>query len=249
VSRPWAKTLTGRGAPLGSCFGTAMPRKPRGHVVGGIFHVTSRGNRGVAVFLDDVTRRRFLHMLGRTIARSNWRCLAYCLMTNHFHVLVAMEKPTLSAGMHWLNGCYAQWFNRRHGFKGHVFEDRFHSDVVESQAHLLELSRYVPLNPVRAGICTHPADWPWSSYLGTIGRERVNFLSAEAMLQLFARSDEKARTAYEAFVTDGLRRVREAHGQGTVPGTWLDQPKPYTPAKRFARMRTKSAAGRPTTFR
>ena len=132
-----------------------MPRKPRAHLAGGIFHVTSRGNRGVDLFLDEVTRLRFLRMLQQTIARSSWRCLAYCLMTNHFHLVVTMEKPTLSAGMHWLNGCYAQWLNRRHGFKGHLFEDRFHSEPVESEAHLLELSRYLPLNPVRAGICSH----------------------------------------------------------------------------------------------
>jgi REP-associated tyrosine transposase len=226
-----------------------MPRKPRAHLGGGIFHVTSRGNRGVAVFLDDVTRLRFLRMLEHTTGRSNWRCLAYCLMTNHFHLVVAMEKPTLSAGMHWLNGCYAQWLNRRHGFKGHLFEDRFHSEAVESEAHLLELSRYVPLNPIRAGLCAHPADWPWSSYRATIGREDPGFVSARPMLALFGRSDEKARIAYEAFVADGLRRVREAHGQGTVPWTGLDQPKPYTPAKRFASRLTSRPAGRPTTFR
>jgi REP-associated tyrosine transposase len=226
-----------------------MPRKPRAHFAGGIFHVSSRGNRGADVFLDDLARLRFLRMLEHTIGRSKWRCLAYCLMTNHFHLVVAMETPTLSAGMHWLNGCYAQWLNRRHGFKGHLFEDRFHSEAVESEAHLIELSRYVPLNPVRARLCTHPADWPWSSYRATIGREGAGLVSAEPMLALFARSNEKARIAYEAFVADGLRRVREAHGQGTVPGTWLDQPKPYTPPKRFASRRTRRAAGRPTTFR
>jgi hypothetical protein len=147
-------------------------------------------------------------------------------MTNHFHLVVAMKRPTLSAGMHWLNGCYAQWLNRRHGFKGHLFEDRFHSEPVESDAHLLELSRYVPLNPVRAGLCAHPADWPWSSYRATIGRERPRFLSAEPMLALFGRRETSARAAYEAFVADGLRRAHEGRVQGTVPGTWLDQPKP-----------------------
>jgi putative transposase len=226
-----------------------MPRKPRAHLAGGIFHVTSRGNRGVDVFLDEVTRLRFLRMLQQTIARSSWRCLAYCLMTNHFHLVVTMEKPTLSAGMHWLNGCYAQWLNRRHGFRGHLFEDRFHSEAVESEAHLLELSRYLPLNPVRGGLCRHPADWPWSSYRATIGRGRVGFVSAEPMLALFGRSGDKARIAYEAFVADGLRRVREAPVPGTVPGTGLDQPKPYAPAKRFASSRTRRPAGRPTTFR
>jgi putative transposase len=249
MSRPCAETRTPVGAEAGLCFGGAMPRKPRAHVAGGIFHVTSRGNRGADIFLDEMTRLRFLLMLERTIAKSRWRCPSYCLMTNHFHLVAAMEEPTLSVGMHWLNGCYAQWFNRRHGYKGHLFEDRFHCEPVESEAHLLELSRYLPLNPVRAGICSHPADWPWSSYRATVGRERVRFLSAEPVLGLFGRSQETARVAYEAFVADGIRRVREARVQGTVPRTWLDQPKPYAPAKRSDRRRTRRDAGRPTTFR
>jgi hypothetical protein len=101
--RPAPKCARAGAARLGTCFRDEMPRQPRAHLAGGLFHVTSRGNRGVAVFLDDVTRVRFLRMLERTVASSNWRCLAYCLMTNHFHLVVAMEKPTLSAGMHWLN--------------------------------------------------------------------------------------------------------------------------------------------------
>jgi putative transposase len=171
-----------------------MPRSPRAHVAGGVFHVTSRGNRGADIFLDVVTRRRFLRILEKAVARSDWRCLSYCLMTTHFHLLVAMERPTLSAGMHWLNGCYAQWFNRRNSLKGHLFEDRFHSEPVESEAHLLEASRYLPLNPVRAGLCSHPAEWPWSSYRATIGREQPAFLSVEPILGLFGTVPRKTRS-------------------------------------------------------
>ena len=180
---------------IGACFRGGVPRSPRAHIAGGIFHVTSRGNRKTDVFLDDLARLRFLQMLARTITRSAWGCLAYCLMTNHFHLVVEMEKATLSEGMHWLNGCYAQWFNRRHGFKGHLFEDRFHSEVVESDAHLLELSRYLPLNPVRAGLCSHPGDWAWSSYREMLGRERTEFLSTGPMLGLFGRTRKTARAA------------------------------------------------------
>ena len=218
-----AQKVARPGVPqIGACFCRGVPRSPRAHVAGGIFHVTSRGNRKADVFLDDPARLRFLQMLTRTITRSGWRCLAYCLMTNHFHLVVDMEKPTLSEGMHWLNGCYAQWFNRRYGFKGHLFEDRFHSEPVESDAHLLELSRYLPLNPVRAGLCSHPSEWPWSSYREMLGRERTGFLSTGPMLALFGRTRETARAAYDGFVRDGLSRLHQERAWGTVPRTWPD---------------------------
>lgn len=199
-----------------------MPRKPRGQFTAGVFHITSRGNRGTAVFLDDLSRERFLGLVELAVARFGWRCWGYCLMTNHFHLLVDMEKPVLSAGMHWLNTCYAQWFNRRYGFKGHLFEERFHSVFVESEAHLLELSRYLALNPVRAGLCRHPGSWPWSSYRATVGRGSTNFLSAEPLLTLFGRSTERARARYEAFVLDGIDHDRKGPVRGTVPETGLD---------------------------
>jgi hypothetical protein len=123
--------------------------------------------------------------------------------------------------MHWLNGCYAQWFNRRHGFKGHLFEDRFHAEPVESESHLLEATRYVPLNPVRAGICDHPGEWRWSSYRALVGRAPQGFLSTGFVLSLFGRRADSARAEYEAFVEDGRRRLLSERVQGTVPGTWL----------------------------
>jgi REP-associated tyrosine transposase len=199
-----------------------MPRSARNHLAGGIFHVTSRGNRAAAIYVDDHCRRRFLALLTITIARADWKCLSYCLMTNHFHLALGMEKPTLSAGMHWLNGCYAQWFNGRHGFKGHLFEDRFHSERIETESHLLEVTRYLPLNPVRAGICDHPGEWPWSSYRAVVGRAPAGFVSADLVLPLFGRKVATARGAYEAFVDDGRRHVLNERVRGTVPGTRLD---------------------------
>lgn len=194
-----------------SCFGDDMPRMPRAHVAGGIFHVTSRGNRRAPVFADELDRFCFLGMLERTIARFDWKCLAYCLMTNHFHLVVGMREPLLSRGMHWLNGCYAQRFNGRHGFKGHLFEDRFYSEPVESHAHLLELTRYLPLNPVRARLCLHPAEWRWSSYGATVGRRPAGFVATDAVLDLFGRTRDLARVRYEAFVADGTARALEVH--------------------------------------
>ena len=199
-----------------------MPRSARNHVAGGIFHVTSRGNRSSDIYVDDLCRTRFLSLLTLTIERANWTCFSYCLMTNHFHLALAIDRPTMSAGMHWLNGCYAQWFNRRYQFKGHLFEERFHSEPIESESHFLEVTRYLPLNPVRAGICDHPGEWPWSSYRALAGRADPSFLSTDRVLPLFGRDADTARTAYEAFVDDGRRRALSERVSGTVPRTWLD---------------------------
>jgi REP-associated tyrosine transposase len=199
-----------------------VPRVARNHVTGGLFHVTSRGNRSAEIYLDDPCRMRFLKLLKLTLHRHGWECFSYCLMTNHFHLALAMNEPTLSAGMHWLNGCYAQWFNRRHGLKGHLFEDRFHCEPVETESHFLEITRYLPLNPVRAGICYHPGEWPWSSYRALTGRAARGLVSIDAVLRLFGRNADTARAAYEAFVDDGRRRVLAERVQGTVPGTWPD---------------------------
>jgi putative transposase len=194
-----------------------VARSRRNHFAGGIFHISSRGNRAAAIYTDDISRDRFLLLLGFAVERSRWKCLSYCLMTNHFHLALGMEEPTLSAGMHWLNGCYAQWFNKRHGLKGHLFEERFHSEPVETQSHLLEVTRYLPLNPVRARICDHPGEWPWSSYRALAGRTPAGFVATELVLPLFGLRDDKARKAYEAFVDDGRRRVLRERGRGTVP--------------------------------
>jgi putative transposase len=199
-----------------------MPRQPRNHFAGGLFHVGTRGVRKLPIFIDDFDRRCFTALLERAIGRSLWRCPIYCLMTNHYHLVVDMPEPSLSSGMHWLNGSYAQWFNRRHGVEGHVFEDRFYSEEIEGEAHLLEVSRYVPLNPVRAGICRHPSQWPWSSYRATIGTAPPGFLSCEWLLALFGREPKRARERYREFVEIGIEVGRSRHVRGTGPGTWLD---------------------------
>ena len=125
--------------------------------------------------------------LAQASYRRHWSCLAYCLMTNHFHLVVALRDETLSRGMHRLNGLYARRFNERYGHFGHVFEARFASEVVESEEQLLEALRYVVLNPVRAGLCSDPTDWPWSSFRATAGIERCpRFLAAARVRALFA---------------------------------------------------------------
>jgi REP element-mobilizing transposase RayT len=135
-------------------------------LAGGIYHVTSRGNRRQAVYHDDDDRRRFLAMRDRVLFRCGWRQHAYCLMTNHFHLLIETPEPNLSVGMQWLKCNYAAYFNERHSLDGHLFQQRFDSRLVETEEHHSKALSYIALNPVKAGLCDHPSQWPWSSFYG-----------------------------------------------------------------------------------
>src|SRR5213593_2839109 len=115
-----------------------VPRPPRPQVPGGLYHVISRGNRRSPIVTDDVDRARFILLLDRAVGRSGWRCHAYCLMDNHYHLVVGTPRPNISTGMHELNLGYAKWFNRRHDLSGHVFESRFYGALAESEGHFLE---------------------------------------------------------------------------------------------------------------
>ena len=182
-----------------------MARPLRPAVPGGVYHVSVRGNRRQIVFFDGVDRRRFLRLLAETVRQYGWRCHAYCLLDNHFHLVVETPKPNISAGMQRLNSRYAEWFNRRHAFDGHLFQGRFHSRLLETDWHLLELSRYVVLNPVRAGLCPSTGDWPWSSYRATVGTEPApRFLTIRMILAQFGKDRARARHAYARFVSEGL---------------------------------------------
>jgi putative transposase len=134
-----------------------------------LYHVTSRGNGKQPIFLDESDRERFLGLLARTCERFAWRCHAYCLMGNHYHLVLETPRPNLSRGMQQLGSGYAQSFNRRHERTGHVLQGRYKAFLVEKEAHLLELTRYVVLNPVRAGLCRSAGEWRWSSYRATCG--------------------------------------------------------------------------------
>lgn len=124
-------------------------------------------------------------------------------MPNHYHLVVETPEPDLSIGMQWLNGAYAQAFNHRHSVDGHLFQGRFYSAPVEGDWHLLELSRYLALNPVDAGLCSHPGDWIWSSYAAVAGHVRpVRFLSVRRVLRLFGKSPRSARLRFQEFVND-----------------------------------------------
>ncbi len=178
-----------------------MARPPRIAPPDGTFHITARGNRRQAIFTDDRDRRRFLELLGVAVSRHGWLCHSYCLMPNHFHLMIQTPAGDISGGMQALNGGYAQWFNRRHGFDGHLFQSRFHSALLQSNWHLLELSRYIVLNPVRARLCGDPAEWRWSSYRAAMAMvPKPAFLTVNWLLEQFGPDSESARSAFRRFL-------------------------------------------------
>ena len=171
-----------------------------------LWHVTSRGNERRDIFRDDDDREEFLSTLARTVAMFRWRLYAWVLMNNHYHLLLETPEPNLSRGMRQLNGIYTQRFNRRHGRSGHLMQGRFKGILVEKEAHLLELCRYVVLNPVRAGAARSARDWRWSSYRATAGLESApEWLDADAVLSLLSSRRPLAEGRYREFVSDGLR--------------------------------------------
>ena len=182
-----------------------MARPLRIAYEGALYHLTSRGNEKHDIYRSDQDRRYFLRTLSEVIHRFKWVCYAYCLMTNHYHLLVETPLANVSDGMRQLNSVYSSYFNRIHRRVGHLFQGRFKGILVEKQAYALELCRYVPLNPVRAGVCSDPGVYPWSSYQATKGRiPRPSFLNVDWALQQFANDPSVAQLRYERFVMDGI---------------------------------------------
>lgn len=147
-----------------------MPRTARVELEGGIHHITLRGNRGAPIFLDDGDRAFFLGELDRAARRYAWTWLSYCLMSNHAHLVIETPQTTLGVGMRQLAGGYAQRFNKRHGMYGHLFQERYGSVLVRNDAQFAQLLRYVAFNPVKAGLCDAPEQWPWSSHRALLTR-------------------------------------------------------------------------------
>lgn len=182
-----------------------MTRPLRIEFPGALYHVTSRGNARRKIFLDDTDRQTFLGTVAWVVERFGWICHAYCLMDNHFHLLIETPDSNLSRGMRQLNGVYTQGFNRRHRKVGHLFQGRFKAILVERDGYLLELARYVVLNPVRAKIVKVPQDYSWSSYRPTMGLDPIPAcLSAEWLLSQFAKTKPVARRRYANFVQAGI---------------------------------------------
>jgi REP-associated tyrosine transposase len=181
-----------------------MGRPPRIQSTGMTFHVTSRAVRREALFHDRLDFANLLELVDHAVAKYAWTCLAYCVMPNHFHLLVRLGDANLSTGMHLINQRYACRFNRRYDHKGHVFDDRFGAKPVLDDAHLLETIRYVPLNPVRAGLCGDPAGWEWSSFRATAGLACAPaFLATkEARVYFSGPSAREQQRRYADFVRD-----------------------------------------------
>ncbi|WP_038247101.1 transposase [Ghiorsea bivora] len=174
-----------------------MARPLRIEYEGAVYHVTSRGNAQTDIYLSDADRDIFLDVLTHVVERFDWVCHAYCLMSNHYHLMIETPKANLSRGMRQLNGMYTQRFNRAHHRIGHVFQGRFKSIIVDKDAYLLELSRYIVRNPVAANMVNSVSDWPWSSYNATAGIEKKPaFLTVNWLLSQFGGD----REAYKRFV-------------------------------------------------
>jgi putative transposase len=175
----------------------------------GYVHAGSRGNFGRALYEDPSHRATFLYLYSRIARDRDWTTLAYCLMTNHYHFVIRLNGGGLSEGMQQLNGAFSRRMNALAGRTGagHLFKNRFDATLIEAGAHLLEVSRYVVLNPVYAGLCDSPEESTWSSYRASAGLDLAPpFLAVEELLALFGSRPDEAREEYVAFVSEGQAR-------------------------------------------
>lgn len=183
-----------------------MARPLRLELAGALYHVTSRGDGREDIYLSDADREVWLAVLGQVCMRFNWVCHAWCQMSNHYHLLIETPEANLAQGMRQLNGVYTQRFNRLHKRVGHVFQGRYKAILVERDSYLLELARYIVLNPLRAGMVKRLEAWPWSSYLATCAQTPVpEWLQTDWILAQFGRQRARAIRNYVEFVHEGAR--------------------------------------------
>ena len=181
---------------------------------GALYHVYTRGNGKQSMFLSPRDRDCFLELVYAAVSDYSWVCHSYCLMDNHYHLLLETPESNLASGMQFLNGSYGGWFNRRHDRIGHVTQGRYHSPLVTDDSHYLELLRYMALNPVAAGFAQHPREWRWSSYRAMAGLAPAPpFLTEELALGMFSKTLAMARKQYVAFVLERLQEALES-GKG-----------------------------------
>ncbi len=177
-----------------------MPRKPRLHVPGGLYHVTLRGNARQAIFFDDDDRIRWMRILQSGLERFEDEIHAYCWMTNHIHMAIRSGARPLAELMRFTASLYSRQTNRKMGCSGHLFERRYRAILVDADSYLLELIRYIHLNPVRAGLTCDPQEYLWSSHRAYLGSQTTQWLSTDWVLSLFGDSQPKARMAYTQFI-------------------------------------------------
>ncbi len=178
-----------------------MARPLRVEYAGAFYHVMNRGNRSEDIFLSPYDREKFFDYLATIVERFSIKVHTYCLMTNHYHLLVETAQPNLSAAIKWLNGSYATYTNTKRQKWGHLFQGRFKSILVQADEYLKHLSRYIHLNPVRAKLSAHPSEYPWSSYSAYIGKTQPpEWLETKWLLSCFGKSQKESRDNYKLFV-------------------------------------------------
>lgn len=181
-----------------------MPRPPRPTHLDAIFHIWARGNDGQDIFRDAKDSQRFIDLLARAKGRLGLRLYAYCLMSNHLHLLLHVLTAPLSSVMQWLLTCYVSYFNRRWQRKGHLFQERFDSILCQNNTYFLELLRYIHLNPVRAKLVATPEEWTWSGHRELTGAALPLLIDRDFPLSLFHQNAEAARTLYAQFLREGI---------------------------------------------
>ncbi len=183
-----------------------MARKPRIEFPGGLYHVISRGNNRRPIFRDDVDRKQFLEFLTRCKKQHGFRLLAFVLMSNHIHLLVETGPVPLSKTMQQLLGSYTRYFNRRHHRVGHLFQGRYRAILCDKDLYLLELVRYIHLNPVRSQIVKDPVAYRWSGHRAYLGKQEQGLVDAIPILKMMGRGVGEARRSYLDFVLDGMAK-------------------------------------------
>ena len=180
-----------------------VPRKPRAEVEAGLFHVFARGNNKRLIYRDDYDRGTYLRILRGTVRHFRWRFLAYCLMDNHVHLLIETREANLGVGMRRLHGSYAQRFNSRHGTSGHLFQGRYGSVRIKTDEQLWTVAVYIAMNPVEAGLCRHPDDWPWSSHSMILSDTAPDWIDVPHLLDCFAAAGGDGRRRYAELFLKG----------------------------------------------
>jgi|tagenome__1003787_1003787.scaffolds.fasta_scaffold20364535_1 putative transposase len=186
-----------------------MAYPPRIEIPGQTYHVNAKAVAGCKLFRDEDDCSMFLRLLERELARSSWSCIAYSLMGTHYHLLVRIEKGTLSSGFQHLNADYARRFNQKYGRRGALWQRRFHDVLIESDAHLLEVVRYIALNAPRAAMCGRAEDHVWCGYGASIGAYPPDpLVDEQALLRLFGTGPKRTRERLRTFVEEGDPRKR-----------------------------------------
>ncbi|OHB66193.1 MAG: hypothetical protein A2V70_12670 [Planctomycetes bacterium RBG_13_63_9] len=199
-----------------------MARPLRIEFAGALYHVMSRGNERRRIVRDQADYRKRIDWLRRTVETYGWRVSAFVVMPNHDHLLVRTPEPNLSAGMQFLNGSYTGYFNRRHRRVGHLFQGRFKAQLVEQESYLVEVSRYIHLNPVRAKLVDSPQRWPLSSFPGYHQASRaLSWVDYRTVLGEFARDEAAARRAYRRFVRAGVEQPPPSPWKDAIGGLIL----------------------------